>query len=131
MGERQGLLSGGWHRVARNKRYIIWFYVLNVVLACLGAASFSNQAHDYLDHSLLSERLVHGFDVGVLIEMFAQPEFGPTHASRVAGLHFALLFSSRLRSSCLECCRATPRPTACRGKIFSALADETCGGLFV
>jgi hypothetical protein len=92
MGERQGLLSGGWHRVARNKRYIIWFYVLNVVLACLGAASFSNQAHDYLDHSLLSERLVHGFDVGVLIEMFAQPEFGPTHASRVAGLHFALLF---------------------------------------
>ncbi|MFZ0418896.1 MAG: hypothetical protein WAM04_12430 [Candidatus Sulfotelmatobacter sp.] len=92
MAERQGLLSGGWHRVACNKRYIIWFYVLNLVLACLGAASFSNQAHDYLDHSLLSERLVHGFDVGVVVEMFAQPEFGPTHASRVAGLHFALLF---------------------------------------
>jgi hypothetical protein len=92
MGEREGLLSGGWHRVARNKRYIIWFYVLNLALACLGAGSFSNQAHDYLDHSLMFERLVHGFDVGVLYEMFAQPEFGPTHASRVAGLHFALLF---------------------------------------
>jgi hypothetical protein len=92
MNGNESLLSGGWGRVAHNKRYIIWFYVLNLVLACLGAASFSNQAHDFLDHSLLSERLVHGFDVGVLIEMFARPEFGPTHAARVAGLHFALLF---------------------------------------
>jgi len=92
MNGNESLLSGGWGRVAHNKRYIIWFYVLNLVLACLGAASFSNQAHDFLDHSLLSERLVHGFDVGVLIEMFARPEFGPTLAARVAGLHFALLF---------------------------------------
>jgi hypothetical protein len=92
MEERQSLLASGWGRVARNKRYIIWFYVMNLVLACLGAASFSNQAHDYLDHSLLSERLLHGFDVGVIFEMFARPEFGPTHAARVAGLHFALLF---------------------------------------
>ena len=92
MNGNEGLLSGGWSRVARNKRYIIWFYILNLALACLGAAAFSNQAHDYLDHSLLSGRLVHGFDVGVLIEMFAQPEFGTTHAARVSGLHFALLF---------------------------------------
>ncbi|MGA7320343.1 MAG: hypothetical protein WBW98_07520, partial [Candidatus Sulfotelmatobacter sp.] len=92
MNGNESLLSGGWGRVAHNKRYIIWFYVLNLVLACLGATSFSNQAHDFLDHSLLSERLVHGFDVGVLIEMFARPEFGPTLAARVAGLHFALLF---------------------------------------
>lgn len=92
MAEQKVLLSEGWDRVARNKRYIIWFYVLNLALACLGAASFSNQAHDYLDHSLLSDRLVHGLDAGVLIETFMQPEFGPTHAARVSGLHFALLF---------------------------------------
>ncbi|MFZ0318605.1 MAG: hypothetical protein WAL56_05715 [Candidatus Sulfotelmatobacter sp.] len=92
MAEHQGLLSGGWNRLAHNKRYVVWFYVLNLALAALGAASFSNQAHDYLDHSLLSERLLHGFDVGALIEMFARPEFGPTHAARVAGLHFALIF---------------------------------------
>jgi hypothetical protein len=92
MVEQQGLLSGGWDRVTRNKRYIVWFYVLNLVLAWLGAAAFSNQLHDYLDHSLLSERLVHGFDVGVLIEMFARPEFGTTHAARVSGMHFALIF---------------------------------------
>src|ERR1700683_1714054 len=92
MVEQQGLLSGGWDRVTRNKRYIVWFYVLNLALAWLGAAAFSNQLHDYLDHSLLSQRLVRGFDVGVLVEMFVQPEFGTTHAARVSGLHFALIF---------------------------------------
>ena len=92
MVEQQGLLSGGWDRVTRNKRYIVWFYVLNLALAWLGAAAFSNQLHDYLDHSLLSRSLVHGFDVGVLVEMFVRPEFGTTHAARVSGLHFALIF---------------------------------------
>ncbi len=92
MNGNEGLLSGGWSRVTRNKRYIVWFYILNLALACLGAAAFSNQAHDYLDHSLLSGRLVHGFDVAVLIEMFAQPEFGTTDAARASGVHFALLF---------------------------------------
>jgi hypothetical protein len=92
MAENQSLLSDGWNRVARNKRYVIWFYVLNFVLAWLGAASFSNQAHDYLDHSLLSDRLVHGLDLGVLGEMFFQPDFGTTHASTASGFHFALLF---------------------------------------
>jgi hypothetical protein len=92
MAENQSLLSGGWDRVGRNKRYVIWFYVLNLALAWLGAAAFNNQAHDYLDHSLRAERLVHGMDIGVLIEMFNQPEFGPTHAATAAGFHFALLF---------------------------------------
>jgi len=92
MTERQGLLSGGWDRVASNKRYIVWFYLLNLALAWLGAAAFNNQAHDFLDHSLLSGRLLHGFDIGVVWEMFLRPEFGQTDASRASGLHFALLF---------------------------------------
>jgi hypothetical protein len=92
MTEHQGLLSGGWDRVASNKRYIVWFYLLNLALAWLGAAAFNNQAHDFLDHSLLSGRLLHGFDIGVVMEMFLQPEFGQTNASRASGLHFALLF---------------------------------------
>jgi hypothetical protein len=92
MREHQGLLSGGWDRVASNKRYIVWFYLLNLALAWLGAAALNNQAHDFLDHSLLSGRLLHGFDIGVVMEMFLQPEFGQTNASRASGLHFALLF---------------------------------------
>ncbi len=92
MEERKGLLSTGWGRIAHNKRYIVWFYILNLVMAWLGAAAFSNQAHDYLDHSLLSSRLVHGMDIGVLIEMFAQPDFGTVSAARASGVHFALAF---------------------------------------
>src|SRR3984957_3731539 len=92
MTEPQGLLSGGWDRGASNKRYIVWCYLLNLALAWLGAAAFNNQAHDFLDHSLLSGRLLHGFDIGAVLEMFLQPESAQTHASSASGLHFALLF---------------------------------------
>jgi hypothetical protein len=37
--EEQSLLGSGWTLLARNKRYIIWFYVLNLALACLGSTS--------------------------------------------------------------------------------------------
>src|ERR1700688_1785808 len=92
MTEHQGLLSGGWDRLMRNKRYIFWFYMLNLGLAWLGAAGFNNQAHDFLDHSLLGDRLVNGFDLGVLVEMFMHPEFGSLHGVTGPSLHFALLF---------------------------------------
>ncbi|HEV3307209.1 MAG TPA: hypothetical protein VGZ91_12290 [Candidatus Sulfotelmatobacter sp.] len=92
MAEHQGLLSSGWDRVTRNKRYIIWFYVLNGLLAWFGAGAFNRQAEMVLDHSLQAERLVHRFDLGVLVEMFMRPEFGPTQASFAPALHFAILF---------------------------------------
>lgn len=92
MAEPRGLLSGGWDRVVHNKRYIVWFYLLNLLLASLGAASFGNQAHDYLDHSLLSDRMVNGFSIATVSEIFIQPEFGPVHAASAAGLHSALIF---------------------------------------
>src|SRR5271166_3895576 len=92
MAENRGLLSSGWSMVGRNKRYIFWFYLLNLVLAEYGTSAFRNQAHVILDHSLLSERLLHGFDMGVFAEMFARPEFGPTMASTMPALYFAVLF---------------------------------------
>jgi len=92
MADKQGLLSSGWRMLSRNKRYVFWFYVLNLTLAEFGASAFRNQAHAILDHSLLSDRLVHGFDLGVLTEMLARPEFGPTTASSMPAMYFALLF---------------------------------------
>lgn len=92
MSENKGLLGSGLGRVLRNKRYIVWFYVLNLFLGLFGTVAFVNQAGTVLDHSLLSQRLVHGFALGVLIEMFARPEFGPTIASRGPAMFFALLF---------------------------------------
>jgi hypothetical protein len=92
MAEKQSLLGSGWSRVAHNKRYIVWFYILNVALAWFGAGAFNNQVHEVLDHSLRADRLVQGFDLGVLIEMFTRPEFGPTIASAAPAMHFAFLF---------------------------------------
>jgi type III secretory pathway component EscS len=92
MAENQSLLGSGWSRVMHNKRYIVWFYVLNLVFAMFGAATFFNQTHDFLDHSMLSEQLVKGLDMGVLIEMFGRPEFPPVHGATSSGLHFAFAF---------------------------------------
>jgi hypothetical protein len=92
MTEKKGLLSSGLEMVLRNKRYIVWFYVLNLFLALFGTVAFVNQAGTILDHSLQSQRLVHGFSLGVFIEMLARPEFGPTMASRGPAMFFALLF---------------------------------------
>jgi hypothetical protein len=90
--EKRALLTRAAGMVGRNKRYIFWFWLLNLTLAEFGASAFRDQAHTILDHSLLSERLVHGFDLGVLAEMFARPEFGPVSAARMPAMYFALLF---------------------------------------
>jgi hypothetical protein len=90
--EKKGLLSGGYEKVVRNKRYIFWFWLLNLTLAEFGVAAFRNQAHAILDDSLYSGGLVRGFNLGVFIEMLARPEFGPTMASTMPAVYFACLF---------------------------------------
>src|SRR5229473_4042666 len=92
MSENIGLLGRGLGMVLRNKRYIVWFYVMNLLLGLFGTIAFVNQAGTILDHSLQADRLLHGFDVAVLVEMFARPEFGPTIASRTPAMLFAFLF---------------------------------------
>jgi hypothetical protein len=92
MNSTQGLLSNGWGMVGRNKRYIVWFYLLNLALALFGTAAFSNQAHSILDHSLLADRLVHGFDVAVFSDLLSRPEFGQTLSLGAPAADFAFLF---------------------------------------
>lgn len=92
MNENKSLLSSGLGMVMRNKRYIVWFFVLNFFLGVFGTVAFFNQAGTVLDHSLLSQRLLHGFSLDALIEMVARPEFGPTQASIGPARFFALLF---------------------------------------
>ena len=62
MTENKGLLSGGYASVVRNKRYIFWFWLLNLTLAEFGVAAFRHQAAPILDNSLYSGGLVRGFD---------------------------------------------------------------------
>jgi hypothetical protein len=92
MSHKKGLLSSGWGRVARNKRYIFWFWLLNLTLAEFGTAAFRKSAHAILDHSMAADRLLHGFDLAVMIGLFARPEFGSMAAMSTVAGYFAFLF---------------------------------------
>ena len=90
--EKKGLLSSGLERVLRNKRYIFWFWLLNLTLAEFGTSAFRQSAHAILDHSLAANRLIHGFDVAVMINLFARPEFGPMATVQFPAFYFGLVF---------------------------------------
>jgi hypothetical protein len=92
MSENGNLVSAGADILGRDKRYVIWFYLLNLIFAHFGAAAFSRQAHGVLDHSLYADKLLHGFNVGVFIELLVRPEFGPLASSTAPAMMFAVLF---------------------------------------
>lgn len=88
----KSLLGSGLGKVALNKRYIVWFWLLNLTLAEFGIAAFRRSAHAILDHTLLSERLVKGFDAGVFGELLFKPEFGSMNSMTFPALYFAFTF---------------------------------------
>ena len=90
---KTSFISQSTQILGSNKRYILWFYLLNLAFAWSGASAFSRSAHRVLDHSLYADRLLHGFDLAVLVEMIVRPEFGPLESSERPALMFALLFS--------------------------------------
>ena len=92
MNEHNGLLSNGLAMVARNKRYIIWFWVLNLVLAGFGVSAFSGSVHAMLDHSLAAASLLPRLDLGTFIETFAHPEFGQGPAMDAPAAISTILF---------------------------------------
>ena len=92
MRDKKSLLSSGWGMVARNKRYIFWFWLLNLTLAEFGTAAFRKSAHAILDHSMTADRLLHGFDLAVMISLLARPEFGPMASAETPAMYFSFLF---------------------------------------
>ena len=90
--KNRGLLRGGLGMVASNKRYIFWFWLLNLTLAAFGTSAFLRSAHAALDHSLFGDRLVHGFDLPAMSELFFRPEFGRFASMSTPALCFAFLF---------------------------------------
>ncbi len=92
MTEKPNILSNGMAIVRKSKRYVIWFYLLNLTLAWIGTGTFRQQASSVLDHSLYSNGLLQSFDYGVFVEMVTRPEFGPTRATTASAGVFAGIF---------------------------------------
>ncbi|MGA8490439.1 MAG: hypothetical protein WB711_08470 [Terriglobales bacterium] len=92
MNENMNLVFVGAAIVRRNKRYVIWFYLLNLVFAHFGASTFSDAAHNILDHSLYADKLLHGFNLAVYLELLARPEFGTIPSATHPAMMFAVIF---------------------------------------
>ena len=80
---KEGLLGSGLGKALRNKRYIFWFWLLNLTLAEFGTSAFRKSAHAILDHSSYSQGLVQGFDLSVMIDLNTSKT--STGAPRVRG----------------------------------------------
>jgi len=89
---KKGILSSGLDRAMHNKRYIFWFWLLNLTLAEFATAAFRQNAHGILDHTLYAKSLTTGFDVGVFGEMLFKPEFGSMNAVQYPAVYFGFLF---------------------------------------
>jgi len=90
--EDTNLILAGLRIVSRHKGYIFWLWLLNLSLAEFGTAAVRNRLHAVLDHSLLADRLLQGFDRGVYLEMVARPEWGSSPGSAVPAMYFTILF---------------------------------------
>lgn len=92
MNEEKNLISASAGILGRHKRYVVWFYLLNLLFAWWGAGAFAASAHNLMDHSLYADKLLHGMDVTVLTELFAQPTFGPMRSATASATSFAIAF---------------------------------------
>jgi hypothetical protein len=92
MSERRNLVSAAASIARRNKRYVIWFYLLNLVCAWFGASAFSRAAHGVLDHSLYADKVLHRFDLMAFVELLNRPEFGTISKSAVPAMMLTVVF---------------------------------------
>jgi hypothetical protein len=86
------LLSSGLEKVSHNKRYILWFWLFNLLIAAFGTFGFYESASAILDRSLYADRLVKGFDLGVFLELLSKPEFGTLNSMTYPSLYFGFVF---------------------------------------
>ena len=69
-----GILTEGARRVWRRQRVVWWFFLVNLVLARMASLPFAARVSDVTGHSLHSQRLVEGFDLGAYSELAANPD---------------------------------------------------------
>ncbi len=90
--DKRSILGDGLGMVMRNKRYIFWFWLLDLLFGFFGTSAFRDSARPILDHSAYGDRLLRGFDLSVMFELYARPEFGSMAAVSTAAVCFAVAF---------------------------------------
>lgn len=70
----------------------LWLYLANYYLAVLPSAGFAFQVGGVLNHSLAAERLAHGFDLAVFLELLLRPEVTPRALFPIS-VFFAVVFA--------------------------------------
>ena len=125
--DKRSILGDGLGMVMRNKRYIFWFWLLDFVFGFLGTSAFRDSARPILEHSAYSDRLLRGFDLSVMFELYARPEFGSMAAVSTAAVCFAVAFFLASPYSSLASFRDTPPVIVFRAKTSSVPVAATSG----
>jgi hypothetical protein len=92
MNEKRNLISASAGILRQHKRYVVWFYLLNLLFAWWSAGAFAASAHNMMDHSLYADKVLHGMDVFVLGEFWFRPESGPMQGPGASAMFFAVVF---------------------------------------
>ncbi|MDE3136263.1 MAG: hypothetical protein KGL59_06795 [Acidobacteriota bacterium] len=74
MAMRTRAASAGFGLLLRRQYLLWWIFAVNFVLAALATLPTALSMAGVMGHSLYSNRLVTGFDVGVLIELLMRPQ---------------------------------------------------------
>jgi hypothetical protein len=83
-------LAAGLGLVWRRQSVLWWIFVVNFVLACMGAGTFMRQVSPVLDHSLHGQALVHGLNPIVLTALLMEAHGAP--AAEMASACLVLVF---------------------------------------
>src|SRR5437870_4523450 len=100
MSEQSGILQEGARRVWKSQRIVWWLFLVNLLLAFLTTRPLSARLAQVTDHSLQSQRLVNGFDLGAYSELTTNPDaafssvMGESNLAIVVFFVFALFLTS-------------------------------------
>jgi hypothetical protein len=118
--DQKGPVAAGFSLLWRRQGVLWWVFVVNAVCGALGAAPAAMRTAHALAHGLAGQKLSHGFDLGMLIELFRLPDVNlmrySTSSYVFAGLFF--LFMILVTGGILETYRQDRRLNT--GDFFAA-----------
>jgi hypothetical protein len=89
--QNSGFFLAGAGLVWRRQRVLWFIFAVNLILGFFSIRGLASRTGDMLNHSLASDRLVHGFDLAAIGGIAQQPGVSPLDVSATA-LAYSLVF---------------------------------------